>query len=365
MWFFIYFLIFAQCCFASLPRAPLGEDLPDHVILKRVTSYGCASTLSACVEAVVSRGQTVGVLDFDELLVKWSITNPTTRAGRTVATELGKRLDGLFEDPGFRENLHGLLIVTARLARPLDDYDITRRFSDEDVGKYRKSVMETTNAELAICLPNIAKFLRSEANFGGVLPDRLSYEKDRRYRRNGYTVHPNGFIWNCGVVVMGGAMDDGGEIRHCKHATLMEVLESLPRPKDYTFFYLDDSPKWFGAFLEKGFYKGVTLHLLHYNFKKAEEEAEAEAEAEAGAGAGGRVVLPAASSLYAPVEQEIVVGRSYVYSAVKFCCAVITAVCIVRRYCATRGLNPFNYIRDMINLMRHIAIKILLYQYEY
>ena len=154
---------------------------------------------------------------------------------------------------------------------------------------------------------------------------------------------------------MGGAMDDDGEIRHCKRATLIEVLLKIPSlPSEYTVFYLDDSAKWFGAFLEKGFCEGVSIHLLHYNFKKAEEEAVRR-----------RVVLPAGSSLCAPVEQEIVVGRSYVCSAVKFCCAVITAVCIVRRYCATRGLNPFNYIRDMINLMRHIAIKILLYQCEY
>lgn len=354
MWFFVYFLIFAQCCFASVPGVPLDNDLPDDEILKRVPSYDCARTLSACVEEVVSRGKSIGVLDFDELLVRWYTVNPKSGAGRIVATNLGKRLDALFANPTFCGNLHGLLIVTARLARPVDGHNITRRFSDEDVSKYRDSVMETTNAELDECLPNIAKFLRSKANFGGELPDRSRYEEEEQYRRNGYTVHPNGFIWNCGVVVMGGAMDRYGKIRHCKHATLMEVLESLPRPEDYTIFYLDDTPKWFGPFLKEGF-SGISMHLLHYNFKKAEEEALRRRLALSS--------VPSQSS-YAPIEQESVVGRGYIYSAVKFSCTVIAAVCIVLRYCSTRGLNPFNYIRDMLNLMRRIAIKILLYQQE-
>jgi hypothetical protein len=133
------------------------------------------------------------------------------------------------------------------------------------------------------------------------------------------------------------------------------LLKIPSLPSEYTVFYLDDSAKWFGAFLEKGFCEGVSIHLLHYNFKKAEEEALRRRLALSS--------VPSQSS-YAPIEQESVVGRSYVYSVVKFCCAVITAVCIVRRYCATRGLNPFNYIRDMLNLMRRIAIKILLYQQE-
>ncbi len=186
MWFFVYFLIFAQCCFAADPE---DNGLPDHVILRRVPSYGCASTLSACVKKVVSRGQTVGVLDFDELLVKWHITNQTSGAGRTVATKLGERLDGLFTDSEFRENLHGLLIVTARLARPVDGRNIKKRVSDKELDEHRSTVMETTNAELEICLPNIAKFLRSKANFGGGLPDRLRHEEEAEYRRNGYTQH--------------------------------------------------------------------------------------------------------------------------------------------------------------------------------
>jgi hypothetical protein len=203
MWFFVYFLIFAQCCFASVPGN--GDGLSDGEVLRRVPSYSCAKTLSAFVEEVVSRGKTVGVLDFDELLVKdKKIFHNGKFVECKVATNLGKRLDALFANPTFCGNLHGLLIVTARLARPVDGRNITRRFSDEDVSKYRDSVMETTNAELDECLPNIAKFLRSKANFGGELPDRSRYEEEEQYRRNGYTVHPNGFIWNCGVVVMGG-----------------------------------------------------------------------------------------------------------------------------------------------------------------
>ncbi|MEI6628002.1 MAG: hypothetical protein WCN27_01155, partial [Alphaproteobacteria bacterium] len=187
------------CCFAG------DTDLPDHVILKKVPSYDCANALSACVEEVVSRGKTVGVLDFDELLVKdKKIFHNGKFVECKVATNLGKQLDESFADHAFCGNLHGLLIVTARLARPLDSRNITRRFSDEDVSEHRDFVMETTNAELDECLPNIAKFLRSKANFGGELPDRSRYEEEEQYRRNGYTVHPNGFIWNVGLLLWGG-----------------------------------------------------------------------------------------------------------------------------------------------------------------
>ncbi len=339
MWFFIYFLIFAQCCFAA--------DLPDDEILSRVRSYDCANTLSACVKEVVEGcpRKKIGVLDFDELLVKGKRTFLTGKiVEHTVATELGKRLDALLGNHEFCGNLHGLLILTARLARPVDGRNINRRFSEGKVSEHRRFVMETTNRELKGCLPNIAKFLRSKANFGGELPDRLRYEEEEQYKVDGYTEHPNGFIWNCGVVVMGGAMDEGGEIRHCKHSTLVEVLQSFPTPKEYTVFYLDDSAQWFGPFLERGFCEGVSMRLFHYNFEEAEK--------------WKRIVLPSSYS-YTPVEEESVSSVSYLYSTVKYCCALVTVVCIAKRYCLSRGLNPFNYIRDAVKLMRYIAYKIL------
>ena len=260
----MYFFIYCFICFSSCFAGDLDEGGGRH--LKRVPSIDCPNILVNTVKLTVagSEDPVTLVFDFDDVLVK-----SVGQFGQevTVVTKFAKQLDSIITNPDFAKNISGILILTARLARPIVVGDPMLTHHEKEVDLHRKEVMLTTNSELERCVPNIAAFLRSAKNFGGLLPDYLRYTGDEDYRKDGYTADcKNGFIWNCGIVVMGGAMDSDGELRHCKRFSLNKFLKTIPQPPgSYNILYIDDQPKWLAEFAAKGLGEWMSMHLFHYD----------------------------------------------------------------------------------------------------
>lgn len=262
MRFFVVVYIFIYACFASDPE---DRDLTGgghSPKLHRVPSYSCHHLLAGAVASVIRSSQTpvTLVFDFDDVL-------GGNVGGETIPTPLAKQLDRMIEDPVVRANIYGILILTARPCRHFDESSPKKIYSEKETTLRRKETILTTNTELTRCVPNIAAFIRSKDNFGGTLPDFLDHCMEEQYRTDGYTVHSEGFIYNCGLFVMGGAINSSkNKLRHCKHFTLREVLKLLPRPDGgHGVLYIDDHKPWFAPFVEKGLGAGVSMHLFHYN----------------------------------------------------------------------------------------------------
>lgn len=262
MRFFVIYFVFLSSCFATEDLLGGDENSPG---LKRVPSISCHMDLTNRVkEAIIGSKKPITiVLDFDEVLRKGIIKRGTEV---TIPTELAIQLDFLIECPDVKKNIYGIFILTARLTRPMDEKDLKKLYSEEEMTSHRKEVISTTNTQLEECVPNIARFLRSRENFCGTLPDFLHAYGNEEYRKDGCTIHTEGFLYNCGLLVMGGAINSAHKLRHCKHFTLQEALRMVPKPDGgFGILYIDDHKPWFSPFVEKGFGDGVIMHLFHYD----------------------------------------------------------------------------------------------------
>ena len=264
MWFFIYVFICLSSCFAG----DLGEgEISSPSPLKKTPSFDCPIGLSTSFEKTITKcaRPKVVILDIDKFLVRGNLK------GYTVPTRLGRRLDAFFGRHDIATLVHGLVIVTARPTRP----DHLGTYTEAELLKCRKSTFEVTNAELLACVPNIAKFLRSKDNFNGFLPDFLTFNDPQNgdYRRLGFTVDPEGFVYNCGLLVMGMAKNPKGVLRHCKHFTISQFLQrSVPTPEGgFEALCGDDHLPWLDGY-QKGFGPNTVVHTFHYKFEDAEIE---------------------------------------------------------------------------------------------
>lgn len=262
MRFFVVVFIFIYACFAADPEdrdLTGGGDSPQ---LARVPSFSCHRALADIVkESIIgSKSRLTIVLDFDKVLGE-------EVGGQTVPTLLAKQLDRMIGEPDVRANIYGILILTARDCRRFDVRSPKTIYPEEETTLRRKETILTTNTELTRCVPNIAAFLRSKDNFGGMLPDFLEHCMEEQYRTGGYTVHSEGFIYSCGLFVMGGAISSSSKrLRHCKHFTLREALKLLPKPDGgHGVLYIDDHKPWFAPFVEQGLGDGISMHLFHYD----------------------------------------------------------------------------------------------------
>ena len=353
---FIALFVFVSLCFAADPD---DRDLTGgghSPKLHEIPSYSCHRLLAGAVAGVITTSQepVTLVFDFDDVLVKYA-----TR--KTVPTRFAQELDGIFAQPEIKRNVRGIIILTARLSRPINETRPKRRYSEEETDMHRKEVISTTNEELQRCVPNIASILHSIDNFGGKLPDFSKYSDDAQYQKDGYGVHEEGFIYNCGLFVMGGAINSKQKLRHCKHFTLLKALEMISA-KTSNILYIDDHKPWFSPFLDEGL-DGIHMHLFHYEANIAEKMPVLRRAAQPSR------VIPASHIHYSDTYEDDSLPsiKTMFKTALRY---VATAALV---YCVFRPIDSFRNLRIVrlcervflwalhltFNCMKRVAFKIL------